>query len=69
MDPNYIMLSLLFGVIGVALFWYGKKAQRTAHVTAGIALMAFPYFITNLIAMTAIGVVIALAPFFMPQAR
>jgi hypothetical protein len=69
MDPNYLMLSLLFGVIGVAMFWYGKKANRLPHVAAGIALMAFPYFITNVILLTSVGVIISIAPFVMPQPR
>jgi hypothetical protein len=66
-DSNYLMLSLLFGAVGMALFLFGKKAQRIPHIVAGLALMTCPYFITNLIAMTSICVILAVVPFFMPE--
>jgi hypothetical protein len=69
MDPNYLMLSLLFSVIGMALVVFGRKSQRFPHIMAGIALMAFPYFITNLIALTLVGVILSIAPFVVPQTR
>ena len=66
-DPNYLMLSLLFGALGMGLFMYGKKSGRLPHLGAGIALMTCPYFITNLIAMTSICIILAIVPFFMPE--
>jgi hypothetical protein len=67
-DSNYLVLSLLFSAVGFALFMFGKKAQRVPHLMAGLGLMALPYFITNLIAMTSICIVLAVVPFFMPEA-
>ena len=67
MDPTLLMLSLLFSIAGTGLFLFGKKAQRTPHMIAGVALMTCPYFITNVIALTCICVVLALAPFVMPE--
>ena len=67
MDPTLLALSLLFSLAGMALFYYGKKAQKTPHLVAGLALMTCPYFITNVIALTCICIVLALVPFFMPQ--
>jgi len=66
-DPTYLMLSLLFGAVGFALFMYGKKAQRMPHLFAGVALMTCPYFITNVIAMMSVCIVVAIMPFVMPQ--
>lgn len=66
-DPTYLMLSLLFSAVGMALFVFGKKSQRFPHLAAGLALMTCPYFITNLIAMTSICVILAIIPFFMPE--
>jgi hypothetical protein len=66
-DPTYLMLSLLFGMVGMALFMYGKKAQRMPHLMAGVALMTCPYFITNVIAMMSVCIVVAVMPFVMPQ--
>jgi hypothetical protein len=67
-DPTYLTLSLLFSAVGFALFMFGKKAQRTPHLMAGLSLMALPYFVTNLIAMTSICMILAIVPFFMPEA-
>jgi len=67
MDPNYLMLSLLFGAVGTGLFMFGKKAQKMPHLIAGVALMTCPYFITNLIAMSVVCVALMVAPFVMPE--
>jgi hypothetical protein len=67
LDPNYLLLSLLFSALGMGLFMFGKKTGKIPHLAAGLALMTCPYFITNLIAMVSICIVIAVLPFFMPQ--
>ena len=67
MDPTLLTLSLLFSAAGMGLFYFGKKAQKTPHLVAGLALMTCPYFITNVIALTCVCIVLALVPFFMPQ--
>ncbi|MEO6434615.1 MAG: hypothetical protein ABIP55_02490 [Tepidisphaeraceae bacterium] len=68
LDPTYLTLSLLFGMVGMTLFLYGKKSSRIPHLAAGLALMTCPYFFTNVIVMTAICLVLAIAPFMMPEA-
>ena len=67
MDPTYLTLSLLFSVAGTGLFIFGKKTRKMAHLVAGLALMTCPYFITNVIALTSICVILAVAPFVMPE--
>lgn len=67
LDPTYMLLSLMFSVVGLALFMFGKKTQRMPHLVAGLALMTCPYFISNAIAMTSICVILAVVPFVMPQ--
>ena len=67
LDPTYLMLSLLFGAVGMGLFMYGKKAQRMPHLMAGVALMTCPYFIPNVIAMMSVCIVVAIMPFVLPQ--
>jgi hypothetical protein len=47
MDPTLLMLSLLFGCIGMGLFMYGKKAGRPVPLLTGVALMVMPYFIPS----------------------
>ena len=47
MDFNALMVSFLFGMVGLGMFMYGKRAGRLAPLGAGLALMAVPYFIPN----------------------
>ncbi len=63
MDTNQILLSVLWGAIGMGYFVYGKKQQRFVPLVSGIALMGFPYFVENWIASVAIGVVLTVLPF------
>jgi hypothetical protein len=48
MDFNGLMASFLFGIIGMGMFMYGKKAGRLVPLSAGLGLMVVPYFIPNL---------------------
>ena len=45
LDPTTLALSLIFGLIGMAMFMYGKKVQRISCIAAGLALMTVPYLI------------------------
>jgi hypothetical protein len=47
-DGNAILASLLIGAIGFVSFAYGKKQQRLPQMLIGVALMAFPYFVSSL---------------------
>ena len=47
--------SLLFGIVGFAAFRYGRKTTRWQPMTIGIALMIYPYFVTETWLMYAIG--------------
>ena len=60
-DPTLLFLSLISGGIGLVLFIYGKKQQRPPHLVAGLALMAYPYFVSSLLMTVVIGVAIVLA--------
>lgn len=51
MDFNALMASFAFGVIGMGMFMYGKKAGRPVPLAAGAGLMVVPYFLTNLVLM------------------
>lgn len=62
-DPGALMASLLTGLLGSAVFIYGKKQGRLPHMLAGVILCIFPFFVTNPLAVGAIaaGVVALLA--------
>lgn len=51
MDNNVLMMSFFFGMIGMGMFMYGKKAGRLVPLGAGVALMAVPCFIPSLAAL------------------
>jgi len=57
-----LLWSLLFGAIGFVYFPYGRKQQRTAMLVCGLALIVFPYFIDNTLALVAIGAALCIAP-------
>ena len=66
MNPNSLLLAILFGSVGMGLFVYGKKQQHTISLVAGIALMVCPYLIHNAIALAVVGVILTAAPFLIP---
>jgi len=49
--------GLLFGSIGFVAFIYGKRMHVWKPMFLGLALMAYPYFVENDIALFAIGAV------------
>jgi len=63
-DPGVLFAALLFGVIGLAAFMYGRKQARFSAMTVGVALMAYPYFVDNAWALWSIGVALCAALYF-----
>jgi hypothetical protein len=51
-----IMAGLVFSVVGLYYFRAGKRATNIPVVITGIALMLYPYFVTNPWACWAVGV-------------
>jgi hypothetical protein len=58
MDGNALLLSLFIGFVGLACFVYGKRQGRFPQMLAGAVLSAYPYFVSNLLAMGAIAVAV-----------
>ena len=48
--------GLVFGSIGFVAFIYGKRMNSWKPMFCGLALMIFPYFISNTVAMYVIGI-------------
>ena len=65
MDADSFLFSMIFGVIGMAYFVYGKKNQRPFPLLFGAALCVFPYFVSQLWTMIAVGTGLTLAPWFL----
>jgi hypothetical protein len=64
MTVSAIVWGLLFGSIGVGFFIYGKKQRAPVPLICGIALMVFPYFISNIVALVGVGIVLVCIPYF-----
>lgn len=67
MDMTLILWSLCFGSIGFGYFIYGKKQSHTVIRYTGIALMIFPYFIHNIVALIVVGFMLLLLPKFLKR--
>lgn len=56
--------GMIFGSIGFIAFVYGKRMQAWTAMFLGLALMIFPYFVNDDIALFAIGTVGTAALYF-----
>jgi hypothetical protein len=56
---------VLFGSIGLGFLIYGRKQRAVVPLVCGLALMIFPYFVTNSIVLVVIGVVLMAIPYFL----
>jgi predicted membrane protein len=63
-DAGILLWGLLFSSIGLGFFLYGKKQRAVVPLVCGLVLMIYPYFIPNVIALVAIGVVLIAVPYF-----
>jgi hypothetical protein len=59
-----LLWGLLFGSIGLGFFVYGRRQKAVVPLLAGLALMIFPYFISNTIALVTLGIVLMAIPYF-----
>jgi hypothetical protein len=60
-----LLWGLLFGSIGLGYFIYGKKQRAVVPLVCGLALMVFPYFVSNALLLVGIGAVLAAIPYFL----
>lgn len=60
-SPAYIFGAILFGVIGIAAYRYGKKTSLTYVKWIGIALMLYPYAISDTWLLYVVGIVLSAA--------
>jgi hypothetical protein len=64
MSEATLLWGLLFGSIGVGFVLYGKQQRAPLPLLCGIALMVYPYFVPNVIALVGIGMVLMMIPYF-----
>jgi ABC-type Fe3+-siderophore transport system permease subunit len=60
----WLLWGLVFGSLGLGFFVYGKRQKAVVPMLCGIALMIFPYFISNTVLLVGIGVALIAVPYF-----
>ena len=68
MDSGVMIVAFVFGLIGMAMFTYGWKAQRFVPLGAGAALMLVTYFIPNVIVLLVVCCALTAMPWVMRNA-
>jgi len=63
-STSLLIGGMLFGAIGLGYFIYGKKQKAVVPLIVGIALFIFPYFITNIYLLVAVGAGLVVLPYF-----
>jgi hypothetical protein len=61
----WLLWGLLFGSIGLGYFIYGRKQKAVVPLVCGLALMLFPYFVSNIMLLVGIGALLAAIPYFL----
>jgi predicted membrane protein len=64
LDTSSLLWGLLFGSIGLGFLIYGRKQRAVVPLVCGLALMIFPYFVSNTILLITIGIVLIVIPYF-----
>ena len=63
-SPVYIVAAIVFGIIGFAAYRYGKKTARAKAKWIGVALMLYPYAISETWLLYVVGVGLCGALYF-----
>jgi hypothetical protein len=61
----WLLWGLLYGSIGLGFFIYGRNQKAPVPLVCGIALMVFPYFVTNVVLLVLIGAALIAIPYFL----
>jgi len=54
-SPAYLIGAVLFGILGYAAYRYGKKTSNATTKWLGVALMLYPYAISETWQLYAVG--------------
>ncbi|MDP3274944.1 MAG: hypothetical protein Q8Q09_07070 [Deltaproteobacteria bacterium] len=63
-QANSLIASFFISTVGLSFFIYGKKQRRVPQLVSGLAMMVFPYFVTNVPAMLVIGAALTVFALF-----
>ncbi|OEY65375.1 hypothetical protein [Marinobacter sp. X15-166B] len=62
MDTTGLFLALIFSSIGLGYFVYGRKQANPVTRYCGIALLLYPWLVTDTPVLLAVGVGLMLIP-------
>jgi hypothetical protein len=65
LNTSSLLWGVLFGSIGLGFVIYGRKERAVVPLVCGLALMVFPYFVTNSVLLVVIGVALMTIPYFL----
>ena len=63
MDSTSLLLSLLFGSIGVGYVMYAKRMGEWVPAGAGLGLLVVPYLISSVTVLVIVCVLLMAVPF------
>ena len=67
MTMGGMIASLVFSCVGYFYFKRGRSESDTNKLVCGIAMMVYPYFVTNALYITLVGAVLMAAPFIIER--
>jgi hypothetical protein len=65
LDPVWLLAELVVSGIGMVLLMYGRKQARIPHLIAGLVLLVYPYFVSGLAMLVAVGAIVIAGLWFM----
>jgi hypothetical protein len=68
MNMNNLMLSLLFGCVGMGYLMFGKKMGQLMPILCGLGLMVIPFFFSNTWVLLVACLALCAVPFVVREA-
>ncbi len=63
-SPAYIFGAIVFGLVGMAAFGYGRKTEKPVTKWIGVALMVYPYAVSRTWLMYLVGLALCAGLWF-----
>jgi hypothetical protein len=64
LSVNLLLAYLIFGVLGMYVFRYGKQNGMLSQMLIGLGLMLYPYFVSGALLTWAIGILLLIIFYF-----
>ena len=56
--------GVIFASIGLGFFLYGTRQRAAVPMACGVALMMYPFFVSNAFLLVAIGTLLVAIPYY-----